>query len=240
MKTFYTILASLVAGLVCVQSVSAVEFYKGRPESEKKEKKAGTDRYLVTLKVVDEDGDPISGAVIMIKGSSSGTVTGVDGKGFLMCVPGTDVLEVSQIGYRTESVKLVNDNYEYTVALTGSPEEAVKGSDLEVPQGTQDNELVLSLGSPDVRVRSSSVNLEKYNGKHPKELEFQLLCRDLQFGNRLPEAEKTKAQIKLNRIIKKMQTKTIFGGRDFRKAIADAMESDEYAELKTLVYGSAE
>ena len=104
MKTFYTILASLVAGLVCVQSVSAVEFYKGRPESEKKEKKAGTDRYLVTLKVVDEDGDPISGAVIMIKGSSSGTVTGVDGKGFLMCVLGTDVLEVSQIGYRTESM----------------------------------------------------------------------------------------------------------------------------------------
>ena len=240
MKTFYTILASLVAGLVCVQSVSAVEFYKGRPESEKKEKKAGTDRYLVTLEVVDEDGDPISGAVIMIKGSSSGTVTGVDGKGFLMCVPGTDVLEVSQIGYRTESVKLVNDKYEYNVALTGSPEEAVKGSDLEVSQGTQDNELVLSLGSPDVRVRSSSVNLEKYNGKLPKELEFQLLCQEIQYGDKLPEDQKEEATRILDRLLNQVQYMVLHNRYNLRKTMTKIMESDEYAELKTLVYGSAE
>ncbi len=240
MKTFYTILASLVAGLVCVQSVSAVEFYKGRPESEKKEKKAEADRYLVTLKVVDEDGDPISGAVIMIKGSSSGTVTGVDGKGFLMCVPGTDVLEVSQIGYRTESVKLVNDKYEYNVALTGSPEEAVKGSDLEVSQGTQDNELVLSFDSPGVRVRSSSVNLEKYKGKLPKELEFQLLCQEIQYGNKLPEDQKEEATRILGRLLNQVQYMALHNRYNFRKTMTKIMETDEYAELKALVYGSAE
>ena len=240
MKTFYTILASLVAGLVCVQSVSAVEFYKGRPESEKKEKKAGTDRYLVTLEVVDEDGDPISGAVIMIKGSSSGTVTGVDGKGFLMCVPGTDVLAVSQIGYRTESVKLVNDKYEYNVALTGSPEEAVKGSDLEVSQGTQDNELVLSFDSPGVRVRSSSVNLEKYKGKLPKELEFQLLCQEIQYGNKLPEDQKEEATRILGRLLNQVQYMALHNRYNFRKTMTKIMETDEYAELKALVYGSAE
>ena len=240
MKTLYTILASLVAGLVCVQSVSAVEFYKGRPESEKKEKKAEADRYLVTLKVVDEDGDPISGAVIMIKGSSSGTVTGVDGKGFLMCVTGTDVLEVSQIGYRTESVKLVNDKYEYNVALTGSPEEAVKGSDLEVSQGTQDNELVLSFDSPGVRVRSSSVNLEKYKGKLPKELEFQLLCREIQYGNKLPEDQKEEATRILGRLLNQVQYMALHNRYNFRKTMTKIMETDEYAELKALVYGSAE
>lgn len=54
--------------------------------------------------VVDENGDPIPGANVLITGKSRGTVTDVNGK-FAMPVPAGSTLQVSFIGYVTQQVQ---------------------------------------------------------------------------------------------------------------------------------------
>lgn len=51
--------------------------------------------------VIDETGEPVIGAGVLIKGTTSGTITGIDGDYSLQAVPG-DVLVFSSIGYSTE------------------------------------------------------------------------------------------------------------------------------------------
>ena len=58
----------------------------------------------VTGKVVDAAGEPIIGASIMVKGSGTGTVTDIDGNFTLNDVPENSKLEVSYIGFRTQTV----------------------------------------------------------------------------------------------------------------------------------------
>jgi TonB family protein len=60
----------------------------------------------VTGKVIDaESNKPLSGAAVVIKGTSEGTVTGSDGK-FSIQVSGNDkVLVISFVGYETKAVK---------------------------------------------------------------------------------------------------------------------------------------
>lgn len=57
----------------------------------------------VTGTVVDEDGAPIPGATIMVKGTTRGMITDVDGK-FEIKVKDSDVLQVSFVGYETKEV----------------------------------------------------------------------------------------------------------------------------------------
>lgn len=58
-------------------------------------------------KVVDEAGEAIIGASVMIKGSSQGTVTDLDGNFTVQVQPG-GVLTISYIGYVTQDVKAAN------------------------------------------------------------------------------------------------------------------------------------
>ena len=51
-------------------------------------------------KVVDATGEPVIGASVVVKGSSTGTVTDLDGNFTLNNVPGDSKLEVSYIGFR--------------------------------------------------------------------------------------------------------------------------------------------
>lgn len=53
--------------------------------------------------VVDENGEPVIGASIRIKGTQSGTQTDIDGK-YVLDVPADAVLIVSYIGYKTQEV----------------------------------------------------------------------------------------------------------------------------------------
>ena len=56
--------------------------------------------------VVDEaNGEPIIGATVKVKGSSSGVVTDIDGRFSIDIIPG-QTLEISYIGYTTQSVKI--------------------------------------------------------------------------------------------------------------------------------------
>lgn len=58
----------------------------------------------ITGTVVDESGDAVAGAGVVEKGSLNGTVTDADGKFSMTVSSGNATLEVSFIGFKTESV----------------------------------------------------------------------------------------------------------------------------------------
>lgn len=63
---------------------------------------------IISGKVVDESGEPLTGAVVMINGDSSSAVgTDIDGKFSIAATSGKNVLTVSMIGFRTASVDAV-------------------------------------------------------------------------------------------------------------------------------------
>lgn len=63
---------------------------------------------IISGKVVDEGGEPLAGAVVMINGDSSSAVgTDIDGKFSIAATSGKNVLTVSMIGFQTASVDAV-------------------------------------------------------------------------------------------------------------------------------------
>ncbi len=58
---------------------------------------------VFTGTVVDENGEPIIGASVKIEGTSTGTITDLDGK-FSLAIPDGKRLEISYIGYITQTV----------------------------------------------------------------------------------------------------------------------------------------
>lgn len=54
---------------------------------------------------MDKNGDPIIGASILVKGTTNGAITDLDGKYNLANVPENSTLEISYIGYKTQSLK---------------------------------------------------------------------------------------------------------------------------------------
>lgn len=75
----------------------------------------------VTGTVVDEAGEAVAGAGVVEKGSLNGTVTDVDGKFSLTVSSASAVLEVSFIGFKTESVP-VNGQAKLSVVLKSDDE----------------------------------------------------------------------------------------------------------------------
>ena len=55
--------------------------------------------------IVDENGEPIIGANVVIKGTATGVITDVSGK-FTISVSSDDVIDITYIGYQPESVKV--------------------------------------------------------------------------------------------------------------------------------------
>lgn len=56
--------------------------------------------------ITDVSGEPIIGANVLVKGSTIGMISDIDGN-FALDVPETGVLQVSYIGYITQEIKLV-------------------------------------------------------------------------------------------------------------------------------------
>lgn len=61
----------------------------------------------ITGKVVDKNGEPIIGANVLVKGTTNGTVTDVDGN-YTLDVPENAVLQISYIGYLTQELPVLN------------------------------------------------------------------------------------------------------------------------------------
>ena len=71
---------------------------------------------IVTGKVVDSKGEPVVGVGVLIKGTTAGTTTDLDGNWKLSNVKSGAVLEFSSIGYATQQVT-VNRAGQYNVVL---------------------------------------------------------------------------------------------------------------------------
>ena len=66
------------------------------------------DTSTVTVTIVDENGEPLPGVNIVIKGTLIGTITDLDGN-FTIGVDGPDaILVISIVGYRTQEVTVGN------------------------------------------------------------------------------------------------------------------------------------
>lgn len=62
---------------------------------------------LVKGKVVDKNGEPIIGANVVVKGTTNGTITDIDGNFSLEAATGS-TLTISYIGYLNQDVKVGN------------------------------------------------------------------------------------------------------------------------------------
>lgn len=58
-------------------------------------------RKTITGKIIDEKGEPVIGASIVIKGTSHGTITNLDGEYTLADVPENSTITISFVGYKT-------------------------------------------------------------------------------------------------------------------------------------------
>ena len=94
----------------------------------------GWAQQTVTGTVNDDAGEPLIGANVLLKGTSTGTVTDVDGS-FTIEVPGSNsILEFSYIGYQTQDVALGNQTQLSVVLL---PDYASLEEVVVVGYGTQ-------------------------------------------------------------------------------------------------------
>ena len=57
--------------------------------------------------VIDEQGEPLTGATVRIKGGQGGTITDVDGN-FQLEVAGNAILSISYVGYKEREVAVRN------------------------------------------------------------------------------------------------------------------------------------
>ena len=105
--------------------------------------------------VVDEEGEPIIGAAVMIKGTKKGTVTDVDGR-FSLPVSGGATLEIMFVGYNNQVVRAFSGNY---LEVRLDPSYMALNEVVVVGYGTQKKELMTGsvLGIvPGVMVRGAA------------------------------------------------------------------------------------
>lgn len=63
---------------------------------------------VISGRVVDQTGEPVIGASVVVKGTSNGYITDVDGNYMLTDVPEDAVISVSYVGYQTVELKVGN------------------------------------------------------------------------------------------------------------------------------------
>lgn len=61
----------------------------------------------ITGKVTDKQGEPIIGASVLVKGTSNGVITDLDGVFNMKDVPANGLLTISYIGYKEVEVKSI-------------------------------------------------------------------------------------------------------------------------------------
>lgn len=93
-------------GVILITLAEGTSLTTGTPEEQAKIRiVGGTTAMKVEGKVVDEQGEPVIGASILLEGTNKGTVTDTDGN-FRLPVPAKDaVLVVSYVGMATAKVK---------------------------------------------------------------------------------------------------------------------------------------
>lgn len=96
----------LIAAALCLASSSAIQAASAATNTSLSvQQQKGN---VVQGTIVDQNGEPVIGATVKVKGSKYGTVTDLDGKFTLTNVNGS--IEVSYIGYKTQIVKNAKGN----------------------------------------------------------------------------------------------------------------------------------
>ncbi len=106
-QTTAEVLSSLFEGTDIVYAIEGENIMlMKRTDAEKLQATEGTQQArIITGIVTDKDGIPVIGANVVVKGTTNGTITDMDGKFSLEVTP-NDVLEISYIGYTTQEVKV--------------------------------------------------------------------------------------------------------------------------------------
>ena len=73
-------------------------------------------RQTVTGTVKDANGEPIVGASITIKGSTTGAITNIDGRFSIVAAPGT-VLQISYVSYKPQTIAVRDGVTHYNITL---------------------------------------------------------------------------------------------------------------------------
>ena len=86
----------------------------------------------MTGTIVDETGEPMIGVSVLVKGTTTGTVTDFDGKFSLNAAPNS-ILVISYIGYQTQEIKVGNQN---NLSIALKPDNQVLDEVVVVGYGT--------------------------------------------------------------------------------------------------------
>src|SRR5690606_38375027 len=102
----------------------------------------------VTGTVVDNNNSPVFGANVLVVGTSQGTVTDFEGKFSLLVTQAPPfTIEVSNVGYEPQQVRITTNNQEVNVRLV---------------EGTSLDEIVVSASRTPERIFESPVTIERY------------------------------------------------------------------------------
>lgn len=96
----YYILIFIIASQLITLNLSAQATFNKAP---------GTDSKRISGVVIDENGETIIGANIIVIGTNSGTITDINGK-FIVDVSNGNKLQISYVGYETQIVDIANSN----------------------------------------------------------------------------------------------------------------------------------
>lgn len=117
-------------------------------------------------KVVDETGEPLIGVSVLVKGTTNGTITDIDGN-FAVNVPaGSNTLEVSYIGYDPQTIAIGNNTF---VNITMKPDSQALDEVVVIGYGTVKKRdltgAVSSVKSADITMRPGPNPMEALQGK---------------------------------------------------------------------------
>ena len=106
-QTTAEVLSNLFEGTDIVYAIEGENIMlMKRTDAEKLHATEGTQQArIITGIVTDKDGIPVIGANVVVKGTTNGTITDMDGK-FSLEVPEGATLEISYIGYVTQTIRL--------------------------------------------------------------------------------------------------------------------------------------
>ncbi len=71
----------------------------------------------ITGTIIDETGTPMIGVSVLIKGTTEGTITDIDGKYSVELPAGKDLIEISYIGYKTQDITVKRGQTQLDVKL---------------------------------------------------------------------------------------------------------------------------
>lgn len=109
------VLNDLFLGTNVNYEIGKTKIYLKEKVTDSEQQTSNANKKNISGRVVDEKGEPIIGASVMVQGSSLGTITNVDGRYTLANVPESSTITVSYIGYITVNYAATSRNLSQVV-----------------------------------------------------------------------------------------------------------------------------